>query len=53
MHVDGVEATTASMIVALRPDAAPLVWALTGSPCVRDYFAFSFDDAATTDLSDV
>ncbi len=53
MHVDGVEATTASMIVALRPDAAPLVWALTGHPCGRDYLAFSFDDAATTDLSDV
>jgi hypothetical protein len=53
MHVDGVEATTASMIVALRPDAAPLVWALTGNPCRREYFAFGFDDAAAIDLSDV
>ena len=53
MHVDEVEATTASMIVALRPDAAPLVWALTGNPCGRDYLAFGFDDAATTDLADV
>lgn len=53
MHVDGVEATTASMIVALRPDAAPLVWALTGSPCEREYLEFGFDDAATTDLTNV
>ena len=53
MHVEGVEATTSSMIVALRPDAAPLVWALTGSPCSRDYRAFAFDDAATLDLTDV
>ncbi len=53
MHVDGVEATTASMIVALRSDAAPLVWALTGRPCRREYLAFGFDDAATTDLTDV
>ena len=53
MHVDGVEATTASMIVALRPDAAPLVWALTGNPCSRQYRSIGFDDAATTDLTDI
>lgn len=53
MHVAGVEATKASMIVALRPDAAPLVWALTGHPCSRDYRAFAFDDAATTDLATI
>jgi len=53
MHVDGVEATTASMIVALRPQAAPLVWALTGHPCTGEYVAFGFDDAATIDLTDV
>ena len=53
MHVEGVESTTASMIVALRPDAAPLVWALTGHPCGREYRAFAFDDAATTDLADI
>lgn len=53
MHVDGVEATTASMIVALRPDAMPLVWALTGHPCSREYLAFAFDDAATTDLAGI
>jgi len=53
MHVDGVEATTASMIVALRPDAAPLVWALTGHPCGREYLSFGFDAAATTDMSDI
>ncbi len=53
MHVDGVEATTASMIVALRPDAAPLVWVLTGNPCARDYHSFSFDDAEAADLAHV
>lgn len=53
MHVDGVEATTASMIVALRPDAAPMVWALTGNPCAREYLSFGFYDAPTTDLADI
>lgn len=53
MHVDGVEATTASMIVELRPAAAPQVWALTGHPCGREYLSFCFDDAASTDLSQI
>lgn len=53
MHVEGVQTTTASMIVALRPDAAPAVWALTGSPCEREYREFGFGDAATTDLTNV
>lgn len=53
MHVDGVEATTASMIAALRPDGAPLLWALTGSPCAGEYRPFGFDDAATADLTTV
>ena len=51
MHVDGVEATTASMIAALRPYATPLLWALTGSPCEREYRPFGFDEAATADLT--
>ena len=53
MHVDGVEATTASMIVKLRSGAAPTVWALTGHPCGREYVSFDFDDAASTDLSQI
>ncbi|HQZ35138.1 MAG TPA: hypothetical protein PK020_11975 [Ilumatobacteraceae bacterium] len=53
MHVDGVEATTASMIVELRSDAAPQVWALTGHPCDCEYLSFCFDDAATIDLSQI
>ena len=53
MHVDGVEATTASMIVALQPGSSPLVWALTGSPCRREYRSFELGDAATIDFSDV
>ncbi len=53
MHVDAVEATTASMIVALRPDAAPLIWALTGHPCERDYLSFGWDDAATIDFGEI
>lgn len=53
MHVDGVEATTASMIVALQPGSSPLVWALTGSPCRREYRSFELGDAAAIDFSDV
>ena len=53
MHVDAVEATTASMIVALSPAAAPQLWALTGHPCRREYVSFSFTEAATTDFTDV
>lgn len=39
MHVDGVEATTASMVARLsRPvDAAPVAWFLLGSPCRSIY----------------
>ena len=53
MHVDGVEATTASMIVQLPLDGSPTVWALTGSPCKRDYTRFQFDEAGAQDLAAV
>ncbi|MDO8363542.1 MAG: hypothetical protein Q7V88_11645 [Actinomycetota bacterium] len=53
MHVDGVEATTASMIAQLRPSAPPTVWVLTGSPCSREYTSLSLAEAATTDLTGV
>ncbi|MDP2293735.1 MAG: hypothetical protein Q8M22_21345 [Actinomycetota bacterium] len=51
MHVDGIETTTASMVVALTPHDQPRVWALTGSPCERDYVEFHFDRASATDLT--
>ena len=53
MHVDGVELTTASMIVALPADGEPDLWVLTGSPCERDYTVLGFADAAVLDLSRV
>jgi secernin len=53
MHVDGVEETTASMIVELPVGGAPTVWALTGSPCCHEYTRFRFDEAAALDLSAV
>jgi hypothetical protein len=53
MHVDGVEATTASMIVELAAGASPRIRALTGSPCEREYTAFDFADAEHLDLSEV
>ena len=37
MHVDGVGATTASMIAELRPDGEHKVWMLVGSPCQQEY----------------
>jgi len=46
MHVDGIEATTASMIVALPPAAPPTVWALTGSPCQQEYRTFALGATA-------
>jgi hypothetical protein len=53
MHVDGVEATTASMIVELAPGTSPRIWALTGNPCEREYTAFAFDAAAHLDLGEI
>ena len=53
MHAAEVEATTASMIVQLSPATAPLVWALTGSPCVRTYRSFGLAEASHLDLTDV
>lgn len=37
MHVDGVEATTASMIAELHADGAHRAWMLLGSPCAGEY----------------
>ena len=51
MHVEDVEATTSSMVAALRPDGRSTVWALTGSPCRGDYVAFELADAASVDLA--
>lgn len=51
MHADDIEATTASMIAALPVDGRPRIWALTGSPCERDYREFTFDEAADLDLA--
>jgi len=50
MHVPDIECTTASMIVALRPDGASTIWALSGSPCEHEYVECSFADAATLAL---
>lgn len=51
MHAGDVEATTASMIVALPVGETPRIWALTGSPCEREYREFAFDEASGLDLS--
>ena len=40
MHVDGEEATTASLIARLPSGAAPVAWMLTGSPCQQEYAQF-------------
>ncbi len=53
MHVDGVETTTASMVVALSTGEQPRVWALTGSPCEREFVEFDFARASSTDLTRV
>jgi hypothetical protein len=45
MHVDGVEATTSSMIAELPLVGAPRVWFLTGHPCAHDYTELSLADA--------
>jgi hypothetical protein len=38
MHVDGVEATTSSIIAELRNDGGPnRAWVLTGRPCEQQY----------------
>jgi hypothetical protein len=46
MHADDVEATTASMIAALRPDGHSRIWALAGQPCEHPYAEFTFANAA-------
>jgi hypothetical protein len=41
MHVPGVEATTASMIAALRRDGTPhTAWMLIGHPCEQEYVEY-------------
>jgi secernin len=51
MHVDGVEATTASMIAELRADGGHRVWTLLGSPCRNEYEVSSFHGSRTTGSS--
>ncbi|HUC33302.1 MAG TPA: carcinine hydrolase/isopenicillin-N N-acyltransferase family protein [Ilumatobacteraceae bacterium] len=51
MHVDGVEATTSSMIAELRADGRSRVWAMTGSPCRGDYVTLDVADAAAFDFA--
>ncbi|MFM2077509.1 MAG: secernin-3, partial [Actinomycetota bacterium] len=46
MHAGDVEATTASMIAALRPGGRSTIWALAGRPCEHPYAEFPFADAA-------
>ena len=46
MHVDGVEATTASLIAELRPDGGAVLHALVGHPCEQPYRTFAFADAS-------
>lgn len=53
MHAAGVQATTSSMIVAMRPSAPAEVWVTTGSPCSTDYSRFTLAEAALFDLSTV
>jgi hypothetical protein len=47
MHADDVEATTASMIVELRPAGASTLWTVQASPCTNEYRQLSFADAAS------
>ena len=42
MHVDGLEATTSSMIAQLPADGPPVVWMLLGSPCHNTYRRIEF-----------
>jgi hypothetical protein len=44
MHVEGVEATTASMIAELHLDGDHRAWMLIGSPCEHEYQCISLDD---------
>ena len=42
MHVDGVEATTASIVASLPVDARPEVLVADGSPCCTPYYRFDW-----------
>jgi hypothetical protein len=45
MHVDGVEATTSSIIAELRNDGGPhRAWVLTGHPCEQQYIEVRVGD---------
>ncbi|HEX3089240.1 MAG TPA: C69 family dipeptidase, partial [Ilumatobacteraceae bacterium] len=44
MHVDDVEATTASMIAELRADGHDRAWMLLGSPCQNEYVEMRLAD---------
>ncbi len=46
MHAGDVEATTASLVAALRPDGASTLWAVEGHPCEHPYVEMAFGDAA-------
>ena len=51
MHVDGPdhrEATTASMVAELPPDAAPVAHVLVGSPCQGTYERIDLAELAGT-----
>lgn len=50
MHVDGVEATTSSIIAVLAPGGQSEVWALTGHPCEGEYQRFVLADAHAASL---
>jgi hypothetical protein len=51
MHVDGVEHTTASMIVSLASDGGSTLHVCTGNPCEAHYTTFTLGDAEHLDLS--
>jgi secernin len=53
MHVDGVEATTASMVASLAPDGGSVLRVCIGNPCEHPYTEFTLADAPHLDLSTV
>ena len=48
MHVDGIEATNASMIAELRTDGDHRVWMLLGSPCRTEYVEYARADSGSS-----
>ncbi len=47
MHAGDIEATTASMVAALRSNSASTLWVVQGHPCEHDYVEVPFAEAAT------